>query len=302
MNRGARRAAIFLDDECFGRFLELVEELTERFGIAIHGFALMPNHFHLLLESRNARLSQAMAYLQGRYARWLNRRYDWDGPVWRGRFRNRVVEDERYWRHLLAYIHLNPVRANIVSIPDRADWTSHTAYVGLAPRPTWLVCEEMLELHSGIEGYQAYIRDVQYGRDVAPETFDPDGIWSGPMSGLVALQRAAPPSESPHGPVWRGRSRSDPIETALAELEQILERSREAILTPQRGRQDNRRRWVAAWWLTWSGKMSGVEAARVLGIRRSGVSQMAAKARALRPEDPEIDVWMTDLESLQLLG
>jgi len=302
MNRGARRAAIFLDDECCGRFLDLVEELTDRFGITIHGFTLMPNHFHLLLESRSARLSQAMAYLQGQYARWLNLRYEWDGPLWRGRFRNRVVEDESYWRHLLAYIHLNPVRANIVPSPDRADWTSHTAYVGLAQRPSWLVCEEMLELHAGIEGYQAYIRDVQYGREVAPEIFDPDGIWSGPISGLVSLQRMAPASESTRGPRWRGRVGNERIGAALTELERILERSREAILAPKQGRRDNRHRWVAAWWLTWSGRLSGVEAARVLGIRRSGVSQMAAKARSRRLEDPELDVWMTELESLLRLG
>lgn len=299
MNRGARRATIFLDDECCGRFLTLVGELPDRFGIAVHGFTLMPNHFHLLVESRSARLSQAMAYLQGQYARWLNRRYEWDGPLFRGRFRNRLVEDERYWRHLLAYIHLNPVRANLVSSPDRADWTSHGAYVGLAPRPSWLLCEDMLALYGGIERYQTYVRDVRYGREVPPETFDPDGIWSGPVSGLVALHLAAPPGEATRGPTWDGPTGDEPIDTALSELEQIVGRPREDILEPRQGRRDNRRRWVAAWWLTWSGRTSGVQAARALGVHRTGVSQMSAKARALRSEDPEIDAWMTELESLQ---
>ena len=83
----------------------------------------------------HANLSQAMCFLTGRYSRDLNRRFEWDGPLFRARYKNRVVEDEDYWRDLLAYIHLNPVKAGLATSPDNADWTSHQAYTGLGPGP-----------------------------------------------------------------------------------------------------------------------------------------------------------------------
>ncbi|HUT78334.1 MAG TPA: transposase, partial [Polyangia bacterium] len=111
MSRGARRAPIFRDDIHCGLFLDLLSGLPERFGVDVHGYALMPNHFHLMLESGRGRISNAMAWLLSRYTVQVNRLHRWDGPLLRGRFHNRMVWHEQHWLHLLAYLHLNPVRA-----------------------------------------------------------------------------------------------------------------------------------------------------------------------------------------------
>src|SRR5688572_1964032 len=95
MNRGARRAPIFVNDLTCGAFLDVLGELPERFGVVVHAYALMPNHFHLLLETPRGNLSRAMKHLEGVYSQRLNATYEWDGPLFRGRFRNEVVEDER---------------------------------------------------------------------------------------------------------------------------------------------------------------------------------------------------------------
>ena len=113
MNRGARREAIFLDQQTCVRFLALLGTLPGRFGVRVHGYALMPNHFHLMLESTRGNLSRAMQYLSGEFVRRANARRSWDGPIFKGRFRNRVVETDAYWRDLLCYLHLNPIRAHL---------------------------------------------------------------------------------------------------------------------------------------------------------------------------------------------
>ena len=84
MNRGARSEPVFLDDGARALFIQVLSELPARFGVAIHGYALMPNHYHLMLESVRGDLPRAMRHLGGEFTRCLNRRHRWDGPLFRG--------------------------------------------------------------------------------------------------------------------------------------------------------------------------------------------------------------------------
>jgi len=300
MNRGARRATIFLDDECCGQFLELLGELPQRFGMVVHAYTLMPNHFHLMLESRSGRISQAMSYLQSRYSSWLNGRFDWDGPLYKGRFRNRVVDNDEYWRHLYAYLHLNPVRAHLYGSPDIADWTSHRAIVGLVSRPDWLAHDRMWEYYGSMEDYCEYLLDLQVGREQPPSGFEPDDIWEGPITGIVRLNLDAPRDVSSVVPVSESGDIEQRVRVALAEVQDVLGQSLDEILTPVRGRRGNRSRWIVAWWLSRWGRVPGKAIAGVLGIRPSGVSQMAAKAARNREKEPQLDEWMTRLEGVYI--
>ena len=172
MGRGARRAPVFKDDRSCQLFLSLLAELPERFDIGVHGFAIMPNHYHLMLESRRGNLSRAMAFLLSRFTVGINRLHgSWDGPVFRGRFHNRVVYLDQHWTHLLCYIHLNPVRARCVVNPDHTRWTSHAFYAGKRP-PSWLTTSELLEMLEPLGGYQRYLRDIRARRGDAPDGFD----------------------------------------------------------------------------------------------------------------------------------
>ncbi len=75
---------------------------VERFDIILHGYALMPNHYHLLVESTHGNLSRAMAFVSSTFSRRLDTRFHWDGSVFRGRYHNRVVTAPEHWHHLLA--------------------------------------------------------------------------------------------------------------------------------------------------------------------------------------------------------
>lgn len=91
-----------LSDDCSG-FLEIVGEMVDRFGLEVHAYSLMPNHYHLLVRSVAGNLSRGMQHLDGTYTLWLHKRHQWDGPAFRGRFRSQLVEDEEHLRLLVAY-------------------------------------------------------------------------------------------------------------------------------------------------------------------------------------------------------
>ena len=111
MHRGARRAPIFVRDADCVLLLDTLGDVVDRFGLEVHAYSLMPNHYHLLVCTPAGNLSRAMRHLNGVYTQRLNRLHDWDGPVFRGRFKSQLVTEEAYRRELVAYIHLNPVRA-----------------------------------------------------------------------------------------------------------------------------------------------------------------------------------------------
>jgi putative transposase len=120
MNGGARHEQVFWNDDSCSLFLDLLGEVVDRYGIVVHAYALMPNHFHLMVESVRANLGKAMQNLQFRYSQEVNREPGFDGSLFRGRYKNKLVMDEAHWFYLLSYLHLNPVRARLVTHPNKS--------------------------------------------------------------------------------------------------------------------------------------------------------------------------------------
>ena len=90
--RGNERRAIFRDDRDRTRFVELLGELTERFGVRVHAYVLMDNHYHLLVSTPQGNLSAAMQWLGVSYSVWFNRRHGRAGHLFQGRFKAVVLE------------------------------------------------------------------------------------------------------------------------------------------------------------------------------------------------------------------
>ena len=152
-NRGASHEAIFLDDDDRIAFLAVLALLPPRFAVHVLAFALMTNHFHLVLATPRANLSAAMKYLQGVYSHRFNARHGRDGSPFRGRFANRVVETEDYLRNALAYVHANPVAAGMVDRAVDARWTSHRFALGVETAPDWLELDWVSDLFGGREAF-----------------------------------------------------------------------------------------------------------------------------------------------------
>ena len=160
-NRGAREQVLFADDQDNRLFLDLLGNMSRRFGVEVHAYALLPDQFQLLLRSRQGRLSSAMRDLQQTWSQVVNRRHGWDGPLFRGRFRSRMVSDERHLLTLLAYIHLSPVRAGLAASATEALWTSHAAYLDQSPGPPWLHRDALLEMAGGPRGFTALLGSIE---------------------------------------------------------------------------------------------------------------------------------------------
>jgi putative transposase len=173
MHRGARKAPIFLLERDCWKFLELLKEMVERFALEVHSYSLMPNHYHLLIRSKLGNLSRGMQFLNGNYTLWLNNVHRWDGPVFRGRFKSQLVEDEEHLRILIAYIHLNPLEARLVKRLSDECWTSHLAYMSRESKPDWLRTDFFLDLFGGRKKLSGFIRSYRIGRREYPEDFNP---------------------------------------------------------------------------------------------------------------------------------
>lgn len=130
-SRGNGRQKIFLDDQDNRKFLELLEKTVERFNWVCHAFCLMVNHYHLMIETPDANLSQGMHHLNATFSQAHNKRHATVGHLLQGRFKAIVVDRESYLMELARYVVLNPVRAEMVARPEDWPWSSYRATVGL---------------------------------------------------------------------------------------------------------------------------------------------------------------------------
>jgi putative transposase len=134
--RGNNRCATFRDDSDYEMFLWFLRFAIRRHCLRVHAYALMTNHFHLMVTPQSAAaLSRAMQSLGRRYVRYFNDRYGRTGTLWEGRFRTALITDERYWLTCMRYVELNPVRAGLVRSADSYRWCSYHAHACGAADP-----------------------------------------------------------------------------------------------------------------------------------------------------------------------
>ena len=140
--RGNNHCAIFGDDSDYEVFLAMLRSAVQRYRVAVHGFTLMTTHTHLLLTPTSEQgTSKAMQQLGICYVLYFNHKFNRVGTLWTGRFKAKLINDERYWLTCLRYIELNPVRASIVMRPDQYRWSSYRAHtsasdIDLAVQPS----------------------------------------------------------------------------------------------------------------------------------------------------------------------
>jgi REP element-mobilizing transposase RayT len=145
-SRGVRRLPICFSDDDYALFVSLLGLVAERLGWRVYGYCLMPNHFHLVVETPRGNLTQGMHMLKGRYARAFNDAYGLTGHVFEARFAAVLVARDAHLTELVRYVHLNPVRAGLCMRPGDWRWSSYRVLAGHVPAPRWLVADETLEL------------------------------------------------------------------------------------------------------------------------------------------------------------
>lgn len=171
MNRGLEKRTIFLAKRHYLRFLELLGETVEQWNIKIHAYSLMPNHYHLLVETPLANISQAMRHINGVYTQWFNYMEKRDGPLFRGRYKSILVEENAYLVELFRYIHLNPVRAKLSKKSEDHQWSSFRHYVASKSDVPWLTTRRFQEFF-GENRTQAHVGMRKFLEAGVPESLN----------------------------------------------------------------------------------------------------------------------------------
>jgi putative transposase len=163
-SRGNARADILRDQHDFTHILALLRAAVERYKWLIHSYCLMPNHYHLMVETPRANLSDGMHYINGCHAQRFNRKYDHVGHVIQGRYKAILVDKETYLLELCRYIVLNPVRAGLVTKPGEWRWSSYNTTTGEAPNPGflsthWILSEFDKDTAKARKAYRRFVAD-----------------------------------------------------------------------------------------------------------------------------------------------
>lgn len=214
--RGNRREPLFQDDTDRRRFLGMTAQLPERFGLEVHAFVLMDNHYHLVVRTPEANLSHAIQWLNVSYGTRFNWAHRLCGQVFQGRFKAILIEDIPGVVEVARYVHLNPVRirglglgkaeqqrAKVPGCPDPGGelvrrrletlrhfaWSSWRVYAGLEPAPGWL---EMGTIAAGGGGRsREEKRKALVGYTEAPVRQGRlDGPWEDLVGGIVMGSQA----------------------------------------------------------------------------------------------------------------
>lgn len=207
--RGNHQQDIFFTKHDRQLFEELTAEVLERFTARLHAYCWMTNHVHMLLQVGDIPLGRLMLRIAGRYARTVQRHLGTTGHLFEKRYYPVLVDADEYLLGLLRYIHLNPLRAQLVQHPSAYPWSSHHAYLGRITQP-WLTTDFALRMfHTergrAIDEYTRFI-DQAIGRPCASPLLDRNSTDKRILGSDNFASRLL-------GAAWKPRSR-----TTLAEL------------------------------------------------------------------------------------
>lgn len=174
MSRGNGRAAVFLEPADYERFLKQLDQALEADQVVLYSYILMPNHYHLLIETPRGNLSRFMQRLNTAYSLYFRHKKQRPGHCFQGRFRARLVEGDEYLVRLTRYHHLNPVKVREYAASgieekkaalERWRWSSYRGYAGLGPREErvnyrWLALMGCRTVTRNQEAYRLYVESM----------------------------------------------------------------------------------------------------------------------------------------------
>jgi len=166
IGRGIEQRDIFVDHRDYTDFLNRLQEGLEETGSKCFAFSLLPNHFHLLVMRGHRPLAELMRRLMTGYAVRFNRRYQRVGHLFQNRYKAILCDRDSYFLELVAYIHLNPLRAGLVQdLKELREykWCGHTAILGRNMHG-FLAKEDVLtqfgnHLRSAMRKYESFISE-----------------------------------------------------------------------------------------------------------------------------------------------
>jgi len=160
INRGVERRSIFINPEDYSLFLDLLLEMKKKFNILIHSYCLMTNHYHILLETKEINISDAIKYLNVTYSKYFNLKYKRVGHLWQGRFKSYYLYDDAHFWIVAKYIERNPIKANMT---EDINQYSHQSFFQWKYKSEYCkLLEDSMIFHMTLNEYENYINtDLQ---------------------------------------------------------------------------------------------------------------------------------------------
>lgn len=161
-SRGNGLQKIYHSNNDYSSFLVILQKVIQEYNWLCYAWCLMPNHYHLFIETPNANLSLGMRQLNGIYSQRFNKRHSHVGHVFQGRFKSILVEKDSHLLELSRYTVLNPVRANIVSEPEQWPWSSYTEMIGKTKKEysikkDWLLSQFGNYRNAAMKAYRQFV-------------------------------------------------------------------------------------------------------------------------------------------------
>jgi REP element-mobilizing transposase RayT len=273
-SRGNQRDKIFYDAADRERFLEILSRTKERYGFLLHAYALMDNHYHLLMETPKANLSQIMQNINTSYTVYVNRKYQRSGHLLQGRFKGIIVDKDRYLIALSRYIHLNPVRAKLVKRPADYPWTSYKAFLDQKAEDSLVDTGDTLSYFSkhrkrAVRAYREFVEAAE-GKEENPYAAMEAGLLLGKgafkAKVLRRIEKMKVDEEIPQARRLRKRVSVDAV---IKACQLFYGRNRKALVERVRG---NEGRQVAIYLAKILSGEKGKEIGRHFGIKGPAVS------------------------------
>jgi len=306
--RGINRTVIFKDDQDKVRFLDRLSQNISEGHCFIYAWVLMHNHIHLLFRSGSQGISAVMRKLLTWYAQYYNRRHRRTGHLFDNRYKSILCDEDAYLLVLVRYIHLNPVRANIITTIkalDHYSWSGHSVIMG-NNKQQWMDTDHVLSYFSTKTraARNAYRRFVEEGMSMGRNHELSGGglIRShGGWSQVIAMRRKGQREESDERILGDG----DFVQAILQEAEErqlrqlkvcrsggtiaeiIDEECAKAKISPQEVKHGSRRsavsrvRALIAYRSREELGLSAAEIARHLGVATSSITRAIEKTEGV---------------------
>lgn len=167
--RGINRQPIFSDEKDYLQYLNTLYRSLDKSDAVLLSYCLMNNHVHLLIHDLSMVIDKVMKSIGVSYAYWFNHKYERNGHVFQGRYKSENVEDDAYLMTVIRYIHQNPVKAGIVSAPEKYLWSSCGIYYGIKENTGGLIKTSfILDMFSKdrIQAISAFRRFMEEAGDI----------------------------------------------------------------------------------------------------------------------------------------
>lgn len=279
ISRGNAGEAIYKTSRDREKFFEYLATTGERFGLLVHTYCLMTNHYHLLVETPEPNLSRAIQWLNLSYATYFNSKRDRRGHLFQGRFKSILVDADAYLKHLSRYIHLNPLRAKMVEAVADHKWSSYPAFIGKTKAPDWLCVNWLLGQFGGKykiaqHKYKQFVERADLKTMENPASQVVSGLILGDDKFVKWIKTAFLLNRSidPDIPQLRALMPRISFNRIIEVVADVFDSTKEQILV--KGRKRNIARDMAIYFSkVYSGK-SGIEIAQLFGLRSGSAVTM----------------------------